>query len=289
MLEHVLDNPLGNKPTGGKTSLAGVQDKIVLARTESGWNRVTDGWPSTHILKPRSRDYPTSIYDEEYGARFAKAAGLTSFPTWIEEFAGVPAVVIERYDRSLDAPQGRLHQEDFNQALGATGNQKYQKYGGKVSLQRIARVFSAAGDRDSLERLFKLVVVSVAVGNLDMHAKNISLLHNPDGSMTLSPAYDIQPQAHQPNDGEVALAINGEYRHAAITMDHLTAEGHTWRLDRAPGLAQETLTTVLQVATTQAPHRQAHPELAHDIARFTSNLLTGRTAGSPGHHRLTHV
>ena len=123
-----------------------------------------DGWPSTHILKPESRDYPTSIYDEEFGARFARAAGLSSFPTWIEEFEGVPALVIERYDRSPDAPQGRIHQEDFNQVLGAAGNQKYQKYGGKVSLERIARVFSALGDGDSLDRLFKLVVVSVAVG-----------------------------------------------------------------------------------------------------------------------------
>ena len=131
----------------------------------------------------------------------------------------MPAVVIERYDRSPDAPQGRIHQEDFNQVLGAAGNQKYQKYGGKVSLERIARVFSAIGDRDSLERLFKLVVVSVAVGNLDLHAKNVSLLHRPDGSMTLSPAYDVVPQAHQPNDGEVALAVGGEYRHAAITME----------------------------------------------------------------------
>ena len=103
-----------------------------------------DGWPSTHILKPESRDYPTSIYDEEFGARFARATGLTSFPTWIEEFDGVPAVVIERYDRSPDAPQGRIHQEDFNQVLGAAGNQKYQKYGGKVSLERIARVFAVA-------------------------------------------------------------------------------------------------------------------------------------------------
>ena len=234
MLEHVQDNPLGNKPSGGKTSLAGVQDKIVLARTGRGWNRVIDGWPSTHILKPESREYPTSIYDEEFGSRFARAAGVTSFPTWIEEFAGVPAVVIERYDRSPDAPQGRIHQEDFNQVLGAAGDQKYQKHGGKVSLERIARVFSAVGDRDSLERLFKLVVVSVSVGNLVLHAKNLSLLHLPDGAMTLSPAYDVVPQAHQPNDGEVALAVGGEYRHAAITSDHLVAEGRAWGLPRQP-------------------------------------------------------
>jgi serine/threonine-protein kinase HipA len=285
MLQHVQDNPLGNKPSGGKTSLAGVQDKIVLAWTESGWNRVIDGWPSTHILKPESRDYPTSIYDEEYGARFARATGLTSFPTWIEKFAGVPAVVIERYDRSPDAPQGRIHQEDFNQALGATGNQKYQKYGGKVSLARIARVLTSYGDSESLERLFKLIVVSAAVGNLDMHAKNISLLHRPDGSITLSPAYDVVPQAHQPNDGEVALAVGGEYRHAAITMEHLIAEGRAWGLARASDLAREVLTAALQLATAEQPHEQAHAGLPRDIAGFASNLLAGRAAGPSSHPR----
>ncbi|HWG65718.1 MAG TPA: HipA domain-containing protein [Streptosporangiaceae bacterium] len=285
MLEHVQDYPLGNKPSGGKTSLAGVQDKIVLARTEDGWNRVIDGWPSTHILKPESRDYPTSIYDEEYGARFARAAGLASFPTWIEEFEGVPALAVERYDRSPDAPQGRIHQEDFSQVLGASGNQKYQKYGGKVSLARIARVFTTIGDRDSLERLFKLVVISVAVGNLDMHAKNISLLHHPDGSMTLSPAYDIQPQAHQPNDGEVALAVGGEYRHTALTTDHLIAEGSAWGLPNAPGLTEEALTTALRVATTESPHEHAHTGLAQDIAEFTANLLAGCPTGTSDHLR----
>lgn len=280
MLDHVQQNPLGNKSPGGKTSLAGIQDKIVLARVDGGWSRVIDGWPSTHILKPESRDYPTSIYDEEFGARFVRAAGLTSFSTWIEEFEGVPAVVIERYDRSPDAPQGRIHQEDFNQILGAAGNQKYQKYGGRVSLERVAHVFSASGDNDSLRRLFKLVVVSVAVGNLDMHAKNISLLHVPDGAMTLSPAYDVVPQAHQPNDGEVALAIAGEYRHAAITMNHFAAEGRAWGLADATDLAEETLATVLQLAQTQTPHKRAYPGLADDIAGFASNLLAGRAAGA---------
>lgn len=279
MLTHVQQNPLGNKVTGGKTSLAGVQDKIVLARTAEGWNRVIDGWPSTHILKPESRDYPTAIYDEEFGGRFAQAVGVTAFSTWIETFDWVSAVVIERYDRSPDAPQGRIHQEDFNQALGAAGNQKYQKHGGRVSLKRVAQVFLLAGDRDSTERLFKLLVLSVAVGNLDLHAKNLSLLHRPDGSMTLAPAYDVVPQVHQANDGEVALAVAGEYRHAAITLNHLVAEGQTWGLTEAANLAEETLAVVLELASTEVPHEGAHASLSEDIARFTSNLLVGRAAG----------
>jgi serine/threonine-protein kinase HipA len=279
MLVHVQQNPLGNRPAGGKTSLAGVQDKIVLARTEAGWNRVIDGWPSTHILKPESADCPASIYDEEFGARFARAVGLTTFSTWVETFDGVPAVVIERYDRSPDAPQGRIHQEDFNQVLGAAGNQKYQKYSDRVSLERVARVFSLTGDHDSMERLFKLVVLSVAIGNLDLHTKNLSILHLPDGSMTLAPAYDVVPQVHQLNDGEVALAVAGEYRHAAITLGHLVAEGQAWGLTKAAALSEETLAVVLELASTETPRECAHAGLAKNIARFTSNLLAGRAAG----------
>jgi len=185
-----------------------------------------------------------------------------------------------RFQTPPDAPEGHIHQEDFNQVLGAEGNQKYQKYGGQVSLERIAKVFSTAGDYDSRARLYKLVVLSVAVGNLDLHAKNLSLLHRPDGSMTLCPAYDVVPQAHQPNDGEVALAIGGEYRHAAITLNHLVAEGRAWGLAEAAGLAEQTLTTVLQLAQTQTPDEHAYPGLADDIAGFASNLLARRAVGT---------
>jgi len=279
MLEQVRQNPLGNKLPRGKTSLPGVQDKIVLARTKEGWNRVVDGWPSTHILKPESRDHPTMIYDEEYGARFAQAVGLTAFSTWIEEFDGVPAVVIERYDRSPDAPEGRIHQEDFNQVLGARGIQKYQKYGGRVSLERVAQVFSSRGDRDSLDRLFRLVVVSVAVGNLDLHTKNISLLHGLDGSISIAPAYDVVPQAHQANDQEVALAVAGEYRHAAITKDLLTTEGNAWGLSEAADITEDTLVKVLELARVAVPDERAHPGLSDDVVRVASNLLGGQAVG----------
>lgn len=281
MLANVQDNPLGNKPAGGKTSLAGVQDKIVLARTPDGWNRVIDGYPSTHILKPESRDYPTIIYDEEYGSRFARRVGVSAFQTWIEDFDAVPALVIERYDRSPDTPQGRIHQEDFNQALGAGGNQKYQKHGGRVSLARIAGVLTTIGDRDSLDRLLRMTVLSVAVGNLDMHAKNVSLLHRPDGSMTLAPAYDVVPLAHQPTDGEMALAVDQEYRHQAITRAHLIAEGRSWGLTDPEHIVDDTLATVLDTAASEKPHPQAHPSLASDITRFTSNLIANRPAGDP--------
>lgn len=281
LLENVQDFPLGNKPRGGKSSLAGVQDKIVLTRTADGWHRALDGYPSTHILKPEPEGLPTVIYDEEYGARLARAAGLAPFGTWIEEFAGVPALVVERYDRSPTAPQGRIHQEDFNQALGASGDEKYQRYGGKVSLTRIAQPLAEAAGQEALETLLRMVALSAAVGNLDMHAKNVSLLHHPDGTLALAPAYDVVPQAHQKNDGELALAVAGAYRHAEVTRTHLIEEGRSWGLRDAERTIREVLEIVLETAGSEVPHARAYPRLVEDITRFTQNLLAGRAAGPP--------
>ncbi|MEI8405302.1 MAG: HipA domain-containing protein [Actinomycetes bacterium] len=279
MLRGVRQEPLGNQIPSGKTSLAGVQDKIVLVRTDDRWSRALDGWPSSHIAKPESQLHPSMIYDEEYGARIARALGLTSFASWIEEFDDVPAIVIERYDRSSELPEGRIHQEDFNQALGASGNQKYQKFGGRVSLGRIAQVLSDTSDRNSRERLFKLVVLSVAIGNLDLHAKNVSLLHHPDGSMELAPAYDVVPQAHQPNDQQLALSVGDEYHHAAITANHLVAEGQSWGLADAGLLAETTLRQIVDVVSSEDPDPRAYHRLVDDISLFASNLLAGQPVG----------
>ncbi|HEY0937921.1 MAG TPA: hypothetical protein VGD91_29785, partial [Trebonia sp.] len=76
MLEHVQDNPLGNKPGGGKTSLAGVQDKIVLARTEAGWNRVIDGTPVQACRSLRRRGQPRPAREEPLA---------TASPRWVDD------------------------------------------------------------------------------------------------------------------------------------------------------------------------------------------------------------
>ncbi|MET3767450.1 serine/threonine-protein kinase HipA [Marisediminicola sp. UYEF4] len=271
--------PLGNRPGVGRTSLAGVQDKIVLARADGHWFQVLDGYPSTHIVKPPSLRHPTITFDEEYGFRAARAVGLSSFDAWLEDFGGVRGLVIERYDRSDEAPQGRIHQEDMNQALGASKNEKYQEFGGKVSLRRIAGVLGRSGDRRSVEQLLRLLTLSQALGNLDMHGKNVSMLHLLDGSTTIAPAYDIVPQTHLDSGGRMALAINGTYLHAAITADDLIAEGESWKLGSARGMVMEVLEAVAAFVKGETPDAGAHPTLRDDIAGFTENLLAGRPTG----------
>ncbi|WP_010205514.1 type II toxin-antitoxin system HipA family toxin [Salinibacterium sp. PAMC 21357] len=279
MLTNTQAAPLGNRPQSGRTSLAGVQDKIVLAREDGQWFQVVEGYPSTHIVKPPSSRYPTITFDEEYGYRAAKAAGLTSLEAKIENFDGIQGLVIERYDRSPDAPQGRIHQEDMNQALGASRNEKYQEFGGKVTLKRISDVLGRDGDRESVEQLLRLLTVSQAVGNLDMHGKNISMLHLHDGTTRITPAYDVVPQTHLDSDGKMALAVSRKYAHSAITIDDLVAEAETWKVRSARAIISSTLDSVDVFLRAEAPVAQAYPGLHDDISRFTRNLLDGRQTG----------
>lgn len=279
LLKDTRGTPLGNKPLRGKTSLAGVQDKIVLAKIEGDWHQVLDGYPSTHILKPPSQEYPTTIFDEEYGSRLARAVGLVEYSTEFEDFNGLVALVIERFDRTNSFPPGRIHQEDMNQALGARSNQKYQEFGGLVSLRRIAEIFQKNGDLDSLTRLLKLNTLAVAIGNVDLHAKNISMLHFTNGDSSLAPAYDTVPLIHNPDsDKRMALAINGKYIHGQISSLDIIEEAKSWGMRNPDSLVTETLDNILAAVRTEQPDFRASRDLNLMIRTFTENLLNGNSA-----------
>jgi len=276
LLDDVAGFPLGNAPMSGKTSLAGVQEKLLLAKVDGRWAQCLYGYPSTHIIKPVSRPHSDMIFNEEYAARLARALGLADYATWIETFDGTDALVIERYDRTDATPDGRLHQEDMNQALGAAGAEKYQEHGGKVSLARIASIVASAQGPQGLEQLLAMLTLSLAVGNLDMHAKNISLLHPPDGSARLAPAYDVVPLAHYVRiDGRMAMAVNGVYEHARIGRSDLLAEAGSWGLpnERAARVIDDTLTVIRATVQEQRPPARAVPELARTIDAFAARLL----------------
>ena len=279
MLQDLSGQPLGNMQQGGKTSLPGVQPKIVLAQTRNGWARVVDGYPSTHILKPVVEKYPTMIFDEEYGSRFARGLGLAHFSTTLQRFDNIDALVIERYDRNAAHPGGRTHQEDLVQALGVPTIEKYEKYGA-VTLKRISRLLDDTDGLNSRRTLAKMLTLSVAVGNVDMHAKNISLLHAEDGSISIAPMYDVVPQTQYETDGELAFRVNGALHHAAITRADLVAEVRSWGYGPPEGLINETLEAIRALARAETPHASAEPTIQNAILGFTQNLLDGRAAGS---------
>lgn len=270
LLRNTQAEPLANEKRRGRSSLPGVQEKIVLTRHDAQWNRAIDGYPTTHILKPSPKN-STTIYDEEYGQRISRLAGIAPFSVDIQTFDGLDTLVVQRFDRTSEAIPRRIHQEDMNQALGASGNQKYQDQGGKVSLKRIANAISI-GPKDSAEKLLRQLTISLAIGNLDMHAKNISILHYEDGSIELTPAYDMVPLVHVADD-DVALSVNRKYRFAQISGSDIVAEAESWGVKGADEIIQATLTNVLEIVASEKAHPKAYPQLRADIESFTKQLL----------------
>ncbi len=271
LLDDVAAFPLGNAPMSGKASLAGVQEKVLLARVGDRWAQCLYGYPSTHILKPVARSHSDMIYNEEYASRLARALGLAPYATWIETFACTDALVIERYDRDDEILGRRLHQEDFNQALGASGAEKYQEHSGKVSLGRVASVVASLEGLGGLERLLTLVTLAVAVGNLDMHAKNISLLHPPEGPARLAPAYDVVPLTHYPGiDGRMAMAINDVYEHSRIRRNDLIAEAGRWGL--GAGRAEEVIDQAVKVVRSTVEHESPHARAVPGLPALIDSL-----------------
>lgn len=270
LLEDPIRSPLANDPRSGKSSINGVQPKILLVRTSDGWAQALGGFPTTHILKPQLRgEKSTLIYDEEYGSRLARAVGLADFDVSIAEFDGLPALVIQRYDR-VDG--SRIHQEDFSQALGAAGNEKYQELGGVVNLKRVAKVLEKYAPPTQMRTLARMVVFHVAIGNLDLHTKNLGLLHPIGADIRLAPAYDVVPQAHMNNDGRFALSVNGKYRFGEVNRHDLAQELASWGLRNPTETIDETIDGLASAVRAEVPADGAYANLQAEITASIDGL-----------------
>ena len=226
--------PLG---VGGRVriSLAGVQEKLVLTRMPDGrWGRPVDGTPSTHILKPEIAAYPHMVENEALCMRIAKHLGVAVAHVETTEIAGRKLIVVERFDRQVasDGTVIRLHQEDLCQATGTPPELKYEEDGGP-SFQTIARIIATVIGPDSLGRLLESVVIHCLVGNGDAHSKNYSLLHDPAGSLRVSPLYDILSTLHY-GDDHLAMRVDNVHRLSRVTGSRIVNEARTWGMGRTP-------------------------------------------------------
>ncbi|MGE0025586.1 MAG: HipA domain-containing protein [Thermoleophilia bacterium] len=229
-LRRLRIEPLG---AGGRVrvSLAGMQAKLLLAKTPDGWALPVDGAPSTHILKPATPMLADSVRIEGYCLRVAAELGLEVAHCEVSSFDGIEVLVVERYDRvPHDGATERVHQEDLCQASGVEPEAKYEARGGP-GLRACARVLREWSDPAELWRLLDLTVLNVALGNPDAHAKNFALLHERSGRVRLSPAYDIIATLHDPRvSTEAGMSVNGQSDISRITRGDLVAEGASWGL-----------------------------------------------------------
>jgi len=218
LLDQLPQRPLLAGQDEVRLSLAGAQNKLALYKGKEGFALPLNESPSTHILKPEIERFPNLVENESYCLRLAGACGLPVSRAESVCFGGHRCLLVERYDRRVDADGGilRLHQEDFCQALGIPSRIKYQNEGGpglSDCFDLVRRAASAPG-RD-LIHLFNAVVFNCLIGNNDAHGKNFSLLYREVRGgrvVELAPFYDLVSTASYGElSPRMAMKIGGQY------------------------------------------------------------------------------
>jgi serine/threonine-protein kinase HipA len=228
-----------------RLSLAGVQEKLLLARMPDGtWGRPVGGTPSTHILKPEIEPFQNTVENEAFCMTIAKNLGLSVATVETIVVDGRPVLVVQRYDRVID-PDGtvqRVHQEDFCQVLGLAPEQKYEQQAGP-SLARMARVLQDVAEPSASQTLLRALTLNVALGNCDAHGKNFSLLHTQTGVLRLAPLYDLLSTRLYPLDDKLAMYVDTVQKADRVTAERIVNEATRWGMAR--GGAEEIVLDVL--------------------------------------------
>lgn len=247
---------------GVSMSSAGAQDKLPVAVRDNHLAVPINGAPSTHILKPDNSRLPDSVQNEALCMMLARRVGLPTAPVTTGKAGGRSYLLVTRYDReSGEGGTRRIHQEDFCQALGRVPSAKYEfnRTGrrGPSLAEMFALVRQHMTARD-ITWLLDAVIFNIAIGNVDSHAKNYSILLRPEGPR-LAPLYDLMS----------GLCWDG------ITQNHAQAVGgqrrgrhvygrHWQRMAQASGLAAKA--TVRRVESVTQRLLQELPAAMEEVA-----------------------
>jgi serine/threonine-protein kinase HipA len=178
----------------GQFSLAGAQAKTALLFHDGRWGVPSGRLPTTHVLKPQSREFDGHAENEHFCLTLARALGLPAAQSKVERFGHEVAIVVERYDRvPLDDGQiVRVHQEDMCQALGVMPTSKYQSEGGPkpADIAKLLQEHSSKPHED-IGTFVDALVFNWLIGGTDAHAKNYSVLHGSGRQLRLAPLYDL--------------------------------------------------------------------------------------------------
>ncbi len=192
LIKNIPKRPLLAGEEGIRISLAGAQDKLPLFYKDLKFYIPLNGAPSNCILKPGISNFPSSIENECFCMLLAGSLDLNVPLVKIVEEKNQKVLFVERYDRIFNkGVLTRLHQEDFCQAMGYSHELKYQADGGPDLKEcfDLLRQYSVNPIKD-IQQLLKWVFFNYFIGNMDAHAKNLSLLYHSKQNR-LAPFYDM--------------------------------------------------------------------------------------------------
>lgn len=190
-----IEDEAGTSAGGLRFSLAGVQLKFSMLLRDKKLTLPAKDESGDLIVKFDTPTFPQLPENEFSMLTWARAAGFDVPECRLhdaDDVVGLPRryipegsrlLAIRRYDRS---PEGRIHQEDFAQAVGLPPGKKYEQ----ITYEVMARLVRRFIDEEAVDELVRRLVFIIACGNSDAHLKNWSLVY-PDGIRARwSPLYD---------------------------------------------------------------------------------------------------
>ena len=210
---------------GYRISGSGAQNKLIARIVNGHIELPLFGAPSTHIIKPAIQDYEDSVYNEYFSMRLAERLGLATAKCGLMRVKESICYWTERFDREIVNGQvRRLHQEDFCQICGVSGELKYESEGGPSFAQCMTVMqemkISLADRLSFIDRM----IFNYLIGNADAHGKNSSILYRGKGQRRLAPIYDVMSTAIYGNLSRVnAMSIGGARKFAEVKRERFGA------------------------------------------------------------------
>jgi serine/threonine-protein kinase HipA len=223
IIDELQHRPMLAGKDGLRLSLAGAQDKLPVVSHNARIGLPRNGTPSSHILKPAIRNLADTVINEGFCLALAEAMQLKPAKSQVCSVLGRQFLLVERYDRVVDArgQRQRLHQEDFCQGLGVVPEMKYLNEGGPdlaQSFDLVRRVTRPSAPQ--ILRMLDYVIFNALIGNNDAHAKNFSLLYA-NRSAVLAPLYDVLSTAVYPHlTPKMAMKIGSKYMFSEVQARH---------------------------------------------------------------------
>lgn len=153
-----------------------------------------------------SSDLYSVVKAEFIAMRLAALAGLNVAAVQLRKAANKDVLLIERFDREKTATA--WSRKAMVSALTLFGlDEMTARYASYEDLAEIIR-HRFTNPKDTLKELFSRLVFNILCGNTDDHARNHAAFW--DGkALTLTPAYDICPQARSGYEASQAMLIAG--------------------------------------------------------------------------------
>jgi serine/threonine-protein kinase HipA len=162
-----------------------------------------------------SNDLYNVVKAEYIAMRLAKLAGLNVASVNLAKALGKDVLLIERFDREK-VPQGWLRKSIVS-ALTLFGlDEMMAKYASYQDLAEIIR-HRFVNPADTLRELYGRMVFNILCGNTDDHARNHAAFWD-GNSLTLTPAYDVCPQARTGNEASQAMLIHDNDRMSQLSV-----------------------------------------------------------------------